>query len=312
MQEQRIAPRYLRHEEFIPVPEQAKLATARILLAGVGAGSNLPPFLARYGYSTREPGLLTFADPDRVEVTNLNRQAFLETDIGKNKAEAMRERVLTINSDVKTRVVKEGITLKNVGELVSGADVIVDMVDIGVPKYMLALHREAQKQQKPLVTGFDLGEGATVLVFDYKDPKAMTIDQFLGLENVSLEDLDRFSSAATTAIAAQCLIGPTGSIFANSDEAQQYYEGFFGLEENVDKLKAVLPLEMHAVIDKLIIGELEYIPQMNSASVSIGNYHEMIVRRLVNCIRVRTVPDVIRLDPRIDIEPELVRGGKVI
>src|SRR4051812_22610282 len=89
--------RFSRHEEFVSATEQDKLATARILLAGCGAGSTLAPNLARIGYATRVPGTLIFADPDVVDITNLNRQFFAESAVGSNKAQSLQEEVLRIN-----------------------------------------------------------------------------------------------------------------------------------------------------------------------------------------------------------------------
>lgn len=298
--------RYARHKEFITAKEQKKLATARILLAGCGVGSTLAPNLARMGYATRNPGLLIFADLDVVDLSNLNRQVFSESAVGHNKAYSLQEEVLRINSSLKTRVVVEGVTLKNVSKLVAEVDLIIDMIDVGNPAIMLSLHREAQMQKKTLITGFDLGEGTATLVFDYRYPNEMTLERLLGFENILPEDLTDLPAIAVTAIAAQCLIGSVINSFANRSEVVRYYIDYFKSIKNINALKAAVPVEMHGVIDKLIVGELQFIPQMNTASVTLGNVHEAIIRRLVTGIAVKTFPKIIKTDMQSLISPVVI------
>ncbi len=294
-----------RQVDFIPASEQARLAKARILLAGCGAGSTLAPNLARIGYASDKSGFLIFADPDVVDITNLNRQAFSESAIGSNKAQALQDEVQRINSGISTRVVADGITTENVAGLVAEAEVIVDMIDVGNPAIMLVLHREAQRQKKPVVSGFDLGEGTATFVCDYRSPSAMTLDQLLGLKNISPEDLIKLPPIAKTALAAQCLMGPVANIFANQSEVEQYYGNFFKSRTNIKNMKSIMPLEMHLVIDSLIEGKLKYIPQMNTASAALGNIHEAIVRNLLLGNKVKVIPDIIRTDMKVLISPGL-------
>jgi molybdopterin/thiamine biosynthesis adenylyltransferase len=298
--------RYTRHEEFITVSHQNVLANARVLLAGCGVGSTLAPNLARLGYATNKPGCLIMADPDIVEVTNLNRQAFPEEAVGKNKAQALKNEVDRINSKVNMIAVTEGVTLQNVSQLVSSADIIVDMIDVATPEVMIALHREAEKQKRPVITGFDLGEGTATLFFNYRDPNTIRLDRYLGLENVHMDELSEFSSIASTALAAQCLIGPVLRVFADSDEAQRYYMDFFN-SKNINTLKEITPEEMHSVIDKISSGELDYIPQMNTASVTLGNVHEVIIRNILINNYVKTAPEIIWTDMKSLIRPETLK-----
>lgn len=304
--------RYARHEEFITVSHQKVLAKARVFLAGCGVGSTLAPNLARLGYATNKPGCLILADPDIVEVTNLNRQAFPEEAVGKNKAQALKNEVARINRRVNMIAVTEGVTLQNVSRLVSSADIIVDMIDVAKPEVMIALHREAEKQKKPVITGLDLGEGTATLVFNYKDPKAIMFDRYLGLENVHMNELRDFPLIAAIALASQCIIGPVLRAFVDSEEALRYYMDFFNSKNHIKALKAVVSKEMHVVIEKIVKGELDYIPQMNTASVTLGNVHEAIIRNILIDNYVKTAPEIIWTDMKSLIKPETMKGEETL
>lgn len=84
----------------IPGFDQSRLCTSRIVCIGAGGLiSHIAPALARKGV-----GALTILDDDIVEVSNLNRQRFYETDIRKNKAIALaqnlqRECIFSIGYD---------------------------------------------------------------------------------------------------------------------------------------------------------------------------------------------------------------------
>ena len=75
-----------RHEN-IPGFEQAAFSTSKVVLIGAGGlGGHIAPTLVRKGI-----GDLLILDPDEVEASNLNRQFFYPTDIGRNKAFALTE-----------------------------------------------------------------------------------------------------------------------------------------------------------------------------------------------------------------------------
>lgn len=66
----------------IPGFDQSRLSQARVLCVGAGGLiGHIAPTLLRKGV-----GALVFLDDDVVEASNLNRQRFYETDLGKSKA----------------------------------------------------------------------------------------------------------------------------------------------------------------------------------------------------------------------------------
>lgn len=77
------------------------LADKRVAIFGIGGvGGYVAEALARTGI-----GAFDLIDHDTVSVTNINRQIIATMDtIGRNKAEVMRERILSINPEAEVTV----------------------------------------------------------------------------------------------------------------------------------------------------------------------------------------------------------------
>lgn len=76
-----------------------RLATSRVMIIGLGAvGSNLALFLARAGVKK-----FVLVDADTVDISNIHRQAFGESDVGDFKTSALERQILAIapNSDIE-------------------------------------------------------------------------------------------------------------------------------------------------------------------------------------------------------------------
>jgi adenylyltransferase/sulfurtransferase len=115
---------------------QELIRSATVLIAGVGAlGSAIAELLARAGVGT-----LRLADRDFLEMHNLQRQAlYTEADVegGLPKAVAAANHLREINSDVQVEAHVVDITQETVGELMQGADVILDGTDNLQTRYLL-------------------------------------------------------------------------------------------------------------------------------------------------------------------------------
>ncbi|MBR4766867.1 MAG: sulfur carrier protein ThiS adenylyltransferase ThiF [Clostridia bacterium] len=112
---------------------KAKLQCARVAVAGLGGlGSNIAVMLARSGV-----GHLFLVDFDRVDTTNLNRQAYSIPHLGMNKTDAIELILADINPylDIKTQCVK--VTPENVSSLFGGYNIVCEAFDKPGQKAML-------------------------------------------------------------------------------------------------------------------------------------------------------------------------------
>lgn len=154
-----------RNRDILDEREQAVLRAATVLVAGCGSvgGAVVEP-LVRLGVIR-----LRLADPDRYDVTNLNRQAGVLADVGHSKPEVLAARVLSINPHAQVSVYPEGLTLDNLDAALVGAQVVFDGIDpsmSGWVKYQL--HERAARQGIPVLAGADFGGKPVVYVFDYR------------------------------------------------------------------------------------------------------------------------------------------------
>ncbi|MDG2422700.1 MAG: ThiF family adenylyltransferase [Phycisphaerales bacterium] len=130
------ASRYQRQVILPQVGEdgQARLASARVLVAGCGAlGCGIADLLARAGI-----GCLRLVDRDLVEMSNLQRQVlYAESDVGMPKAHAAAARLSSINSSIKIDAHVTDINPRTVQTLSEDCDVLVDGLDNFETRYLL-------------------------------------------------------------------------------------------------------------------------------------------------------------------------------
>ncbi len=122
--------RYDRQTKFAPLglDGQEALAGASALVVGVGGlGSWVSVLLARAGV-----GLLRLVDDDRVELTNIHRQAMYDEKAAAEhilKVDAAAKRLGEINSEVRIKKHPVRLSAQNIAELADGMDMIVDGCD---------------------------------------------------------------------------------------------------------------------------------------------------------------------------------------
>jgi hypothetical protein len=157
-----------RNQPVIADGDQAALRRVRVLFAGCGSigGAPVEP-LARLGLEE-----MVLAEPGAYETNNLNRQAALLRDVGRNKAEVLRDRVHAINPQARVLVEPRGVTADNVDWLVGTTDLVIDGVDVTEDSGIAAkrlLHEEAWRQRRLVIVGLDLAGTQLIHVFDYRD-----------------------------------------------------------------------------------------------------------------------------------------------
>ena len=128
-----------RYSRQILVPDlggrgQMRLRQGRVLIVGAGGlGSPAAYYLAAAGIGT-----LGLVDPDRVELSNLQRQILHGTpDIGRKKVESARGRLAELNPGVRIEVCAARLEPANVDELFGGYDFIIDGSDNFETKFLV-------------------------------------------------------------------------------------------------------------------------------------------------------------------------------
>ena len=161
--------RYSRHillAEF-GVEGQQRLRDAHALLIGAGGlGCPAALYLVASGV-----GRLTIADPDRVDLTNLQRQILYRTDsVGMPKVEAARGALAAMNPEVELFTLQERLGPESLRPLVARADVVLDCSDNFATRH--AVNRACVEQAKPLVSGAAIRLDAQLMAFDLRKPGA--------------------------------------------------------------------------------------------------------------------------------------------
>lgn len=112
---------------------QDKLERATVAICGLGGlGSNIAISLARAGV-----GELILIDFDQVDITNLHRQQYKASQIGRYKTDALAENLREIAPYIKLTTHTQKISEENYAELLSQADVICEAFDDAGAKAML-------------------------------------------------------------------------------------------------------------------------------------------------------------------------------
>ena len=88
----------------VGVAGQKKIINAKVLIIGIGGlGCPLLTYLAASGVGT-----IGIADPDKIEISNLNRQTLFTTDdIGKYKVYQAKSSINKINKEINIKTFKK-------------------------------------------------------------------------------------------------------------------------------------------------------------------------------------------------------------
>lgn len=161
----------LRYGRQIFLPEidlegQTRLLNSRVAVFGMGGlGSPISMYLATSGV-----GELVIVDPDRVELSNLQRQIVHTSDnLGNEKVVSARQMLNSLNPEIQVIGIDRALAGRDLVKEVSRADVIVDGTDNFDARF--AINRACVEAGRPLVTGAVVRYEGQVSVFrlDQKD-----------------------------------------------------------------------------------------------------------------------------------------------
>ena len=162
----------LRYSRHILLPEigiegQDRLRASSALIVGAG-GLGCPAALYLAGSGL---GRLHLADPDTVDLTNLQRQILYRTEsVGTRKVTAATAALAAFNPEVITTPLAERMEGARLEALVAKVDVVLDCSDNFPTRH--ALNRACVRHRKPLVSGAAIRFDAQLMVFDLRQPDA--------------------------------------------------------------------------------------------------------------------------------------------
>lgn len=128
---------------------KSKLKNYTIGIAGAGGlGSNCAVALVRVGI-----GKLIISDFDIVSESNLNRQYYFKDQLGQKKVIALKENIKRINPEVEIITNDIKLNEKNIVEIYTDCDVIVEAFDLAEMKKMLIETCLSELPEKPVIIG---------------------------------------------------------------------------------------------------------------------------------------------------------------
>lgn len=116
--------RYSRNRLYIMPEEQELISKCKLVLGGAGLGSNIAECALRLGVEN-----ICIIDGDTVELSNLNRQNYLYSDIGLYKSQVLYRRLKGINPDANITYITEFIDKNNIEKFLKGASIAINALD---------------------------------------------------------------------------------------------------------------------------------------------------------------------------------------
>nr|BAF74765.1 hypothetical protein [Bacillus subtilis subsp. natto] len=166
-QHKKIKKRYSRQQSYFSLfnndydqsfIQMKNLMKAHVTLIGMGGiGSPVADLLVRAGIKN-----IRCVDGDIVELSNLNRQTlYSEKDIGRLKVEVAKERLQTIDNEVKVECVNETIhSVEQAKQVINNSDFVVVSADSPVGKLPMWINEACVSKNVPVIfTGYsgDIG-----------------------------------------------------------------------------------------------------------------------------------------------------------
>ncbi|MDX1974811.1 MAG: HesA/MoeB/ThiF family protein [Rickettsiales bacterium] len=210
--------RYARHVVLPEIGEagQARLLASSVLVIGVGGlGSPALAYLAAGGV-----GRLGIVEPDRVELSNLQRQLLFETaDIGRAKVQAAADRIHEINPDCTVETHELRLDAGNAHQLIAAYDLVVDASDNFETRFTVA--DSCSQLEKPLVSAAIVGFSAQLSTFK----------PYLGAPHPSYRCLVSTQPERERSCAQEGIIGPLAGMLG-SMQALEAMKELLGIGES--------------------------------------------------------------------------------
>ena len=163
---------FTRTELLLGQEAMKRLRASRVVVFGVGGvGGYVVEVLARSGV-----GAIAMVDPDRVNLSNLNRQIVaLHSTVGRLKVDVMEERIRDINPDCEVQKFPLFYLPENADEIdLLAYDYVVDCVD--TVKAKLEVIRRCHRLQIPVISSMGAANKLDPTAFRVSDIAKTSMD----------------------------------------------------------------------------------------------------------------------------------------
>lgn len=150
--------RYSRNRIYVSKFHQEKIKSTRILVAGCGIGSVIAECALRIGFEN-----IILVDGDSVELSNLNRQNYLTSDIGISKCDSIKSRLLNINPLAKISVHSYYLAKNNINHLINDCDIAINALDFK-DDTPLVFDKTCQLNNIPVLHPYNIGWAGLIYV----------------------------------------------------------------------------------------------------------------------------------------------------
>ena len=146
----------------IGIAGQKKIINSKVLIVGAGGlGCPISDLLARSGV-----GLIGVIDFDKVSLSNIHRQTLYTTkDVGKFKVKVLKKKLNLINKEVNVKIYNKKANDKNLINIISKYDIIIDGSDNFKTKFLL--NKFSLKFKKKLILGAISKFDGHIFTFDF-------------------------------------------------------------------------------------------------------------------------------------------------
>lgn len=171
---------YSRNRLYITESEQEKLASFRLLLGGAGLGSEIAECALRLGILH-----IHIIDGDRVELSNLNRQNYVLSDIGRFKAEVLAERLTSIVPEADIQYTTAYLTEDNLKHYALDCDVAINALDFST-SMPFVFDRHYIERNIPVLHPYNFGWIGCVFVIKTLTSEWLKWERFKGKTEIEV------------------------------------------------------------------------------------------------------------------------------
>lgn len=161
-----------------------KLNNTIVLVIGLGGvGGILTETLVRNGIEN-----IIIIDNDTIDITNKNRQIIaLDSTVGKNKTEVLKDRLLDINSNCNVEIISDFIDKNNIDLLFKNhVDYVIDACDTVSTKILLI--EECLKRNIKVISSMGMGKKLDISKLKIMDIRKTSYDKLAKVVRKKLKD----------------------------------------------------------------------------------------------------------------------------